>query len=399
MSFPDLSQIQQLEELAWPLAVLLAWVVGEYGERWLRLPRISSYAIVGFTMALPSIGLLPNQAPEAIRLLANIAFGLVLFEVGYRTNLAWLRANPWLLATGVLESIVTGVVVLLICRWTGLAAGASLLVATLAMATSPAATLRVVNERQATGQVTERSLHLSVLNCLLAVFAFKVVVAMERTTTGTGISVVAWDTLQELAVSSVLGVVAGLTIPVFLRSITRARDEATMAFALAVAVVVALAHAFGLSAVLVALAFGIVARHRRTVLNPQQRGFGTLGQLLNVLLFVFVATALEWRYIQSGLSLGLVLMIVRIAVKVGITTAMAPLSGITWHKGVWTGVAMAPLSVFVILVLEQTRTTSLDVLDRVAPLAAAALLLEVVGPVLVGFALQQAREVPNQLEA
>ena len=46
---------------------------------------------------------------------------------------------------------------------------AALLLASLAMSTSPAAIVRVVNEQRSSGQVTERVLHLTAVNCVLAV--------------------------------------------------------------------------------------------------------------------------------------------------------------------------------------------------------------------------------------
>lgn len=171
-----------------------------------------------------------------------------------------------------------------------------------------------------------------------------------------------------------------------------------MAFALAVSVVVGLAHATGLSAVLATLAFGVVARRRRTVLNAQRRGFGTLGQLLSVLLFVYVASAVAWADIAAGATVGILLVLLRLAAKTAAAAAFAVPSGITWQKGALTGIAMTPLSVFVILVLEQTRVDGTAMFELAAPLAAAALVLEVLGPILVGVALRAAREVPDLLE-
>ncbi len=37
----------------------------------------------------------------------HLALGVLLFELGNRVNLKWLRANPWLLATSVLEAVAT----------------------------------------------------------------------------------------------------------------------------------------------------------------------------------------------------------------------------------------------------------------------------------------------------
>ena len=128
------------------------------------------------------------------------------------------------------------------------------------------------------------------------------------------------------------------------------------------------------------LAFGLVARHRRVVLSQAQRGFGALGDLLAVLLFVYIAATLSWSQLVTGLGLGLGLVAVRAAAKVAGVTAFARVSGLTWRKGLLTGVALTPFSAFVILVLEQTRFLGVNLVDQLPPLAAAALILEILGP-------------------
>jgi hypothetical protein len=45
---PDLLSV--LTSLAWPLAIALAWLAGEFGQRWTGLPRISFYGLVGFAL-------------------------------------------------------------------------------------------------------------------------------------------------------------------------------------------------------------------------------------------------------------------------------------------------------------------------------------------------------------
>ncbi|HEX7648499.1 MAG TPA: cation:proton antiporter, partial [Noviherbaspirillum sp.] len=156
-------------DLAWPIAVAIAWIAGEFGHRWTGLPRISIYGITGFILG--QSGLLAQSGRDAVMLLANVAFGLILFEFGYRINLRWLRLNPWLTVTGVVESVGTFIAVYLLAQWFGVPIVAALLLASLAMSTSPAAVLRIVNEARSSGQVTERALHLSALDCVLAVFA------------------------------------------------------------------------------------------------------------------------------------------------------------------------------------------------------------------------------------
>ena len=138
-----------LTELAWPAAFVLAWLIGEIGHRWTGLPRISLYGLVGFAVGQTQLGALSKDAAAAAMLLANVAFGLALFEFGYRINLRWVRVNPWLAATGLLESAATFVAVFATARAFGAAMLTSLLLASLAMSTSPAALIRVVNEERA----------------------------------------------------------------------------------------------------------------------------------------------------------------------------------------------------------------------------------------------------------
>ena len=68
------------------------------------------------------------------------------------------------------------------------------------------------------------------------------------------------------------------------------------------------------------------------------------------------------------------------------------LSGISWRKGVLTGLALAPLSVFVILLLEHARLRGVDVADELRAMAAVAMLLELLGPIIIQRALLWARE-------
>lgn len=379
-------------DLAWPLAVALAWVVGEIGHRWTGLPRISLYGVVGFLLGSPQLGLLPQAGSGPVMLVANVAFGLILFEFGYRINLRWLRTNPWIGITAVLEAAITFGAVYLLALAFGMPVLTSLLLASLAMSTSPAALMRVINEERSSGQVTERILHLTAVNCVLAVFTFKVIVGFWTFQTSGSLLQATSNSVVLLAVSVALGAVFGVGVTGLLRHFGRLGSDATIGFAIGVILVVAIAHTFKFSPVLASLTFGLVARHSRVVLNPTQRNFGALGELLAIVLFVFVATTISSQRVWAGLGLGMLLILVRLLVKVIVVGGLARVSGLSWRKGVLTGLAMAPMSVFVILLLEQARYLGIDLIDQLAPLAAATLVLELIGPIVTQRALAAAGE-------
>lgn len=388
-----------LSDIAWPVTILIAWIAGEYGYQRVKLPRISIYAFVGFVLAPSQTGFLPHTQSATMLLLANIAFGLILFECGYRINLRWLRANPWIAVTSLAEAALTFASVYFLLTWFEQPVSTALLLASLSMATSPATIVRVVNEQRSSGQVTERVLHLSALNCVLAVFVFKVIVGLTVFRTSGNLWEASYNSLFVLSASVMLGAISGVLISALLRFTKRASHDSTLAFTIAVICLVALAHSLKLSPVLAALMFGLSARHRRIILSSSQRGFGALGDLLSVLLFVFIAATLEWRHVMEGIGLGLTLIAVRQLAKIAGISLFAHLSGISGRKGLLIGMAMTPISAFVILVLEQTRYLGINLVDQLAPLAATALTLEIFGPIFVQRALIFAREVHEAKES
>jgi NhaP-type Na+/H+ or K+/H+ antiporter len=378
-------------ELAWPVALAAAWLLGELGHAW-KIPRISVYGAVGFLLAPTQLGFLPAHGGVAGMLLANIAFGLILFEFGYRINLRWLQVNPWLTATGLLEAGLTFAAVFLLVRWWDGSILTALLLGSLAMSTSPASVMRVVNEGRCSGQVTERILHLTAMNCVLALLTFKIVLGFWTLETSGNLWLAFSSSVVVLVISAGLGAMFGLAVPGALRLSGDSSRDATIAFAVAVVLLVQITHTFKWSPLLATLTFGLVARHRRIVLNRTQRNFGALGDLLSVLLFFYIATTIEWPRVVAGLGLGLLIVTARAAVKTAVTTSLAHASGTTWRKGALTGVGLMPISVFVVLLLEQTRYLGIDLIDHLAPLAATTLLLEIVGPIATQFALRHAGE-------
>ena len=94
--------------LAWVAVLLLAAIVaGEAVRRWLRVSRVIGYLLVGAVLGPHAAGLLDTGTLDKLRVFVDIAVGLLLFELGQRVDLGWLRRNPWLLAASLLEAALT----------------------------------------------------------------------------------------------------------------------------------------------------------------------------------------------------------------------------------------------------------------------------------------------------
>lgn len=383
-----------LTDLSWPFAIALAWVCGEFGQRWTGLPRISFYGVIGF--ALAQLDILPAGGSGPVLVLADVAFGLILFELGYRINLRWLANNPWIAVAGLTEALGTLLVVYLIAGWFGLAPLSAVLLAALAMSTSPASVIRVINEERSSGQVTERVLHLTALNSVLAVFTFNLIVGFRLFHSAGDLLDATLNSGSVLLVSLAAGFIFGMLVPAMLRQLST--QDATVAFALSIILLVSITYVTRLSPLLATLTFGLVARHRRVAFNQTQRNFGALGELLTVLLFVFAASTLAWSNLMAGLGLACAILAGRALVKVLGVSMFSHVSGVSWRKGVLTGLALTPVSVTAVLMLEHVRLNGPDLSTELGALVAVTLILEVLGPVILQRALIWAKETHPEPE-
>jgi Kef-type K+ transport system membrane component KefB len=381
-----------LQSMAWPLVLLLAWFLGErLHEAW-QIPRVTSYVAVGLLASLINLPGLTDAVP-GLPFLANVALSLVLFELGYRINLRWFRHNPWVLALGLVESVVTFAAVYLASGFFNLPIDTRLIIAALSVSASPAGIVRVANELRSAGQVTERVLHLCAINCLVSVLALKLVIGYWYLSTSGDLLQAAFGSVHVLATSVAVGALLGVAMPALLRTQRIQERDVTLVFALAVVLLTTMSYGLKLSPLLAALSFGIVARERRVHLTNAQRGFGTAGDLLTIFLFVYIAALLDWTEAGTGLLLGLVLIVVRTAAKVVCNVGAARLSGSTERKGLLTGLALTPMSAFAILLLEQSRLYGFGPAGQVlAVMAAMMLVQELLGPLVTQRSLMAAAE-------
>lgn len=381
-----------LQSVAWPLVLLLAWWLGErLHEHW-RLPRVSSYVAVGLIAGAVNLPGLTTDVP-GLPFLANVALSLVLFELGYRIHLRWFRHNPWVLVQGVMESALTFAAVYWASALLDLSVENRLIVAALSVSASPAGIVRVANEMRSAGQVTERVLHLCAINCLMAVLALKLVVGYWTLSTSGSLLQAALGSVHVLVTSLAVGAALGVLVPLLLRSRHTSESGLAVAFGLTVVLLTALSHGLLFSPLLAALSFGVVARERRVYLTNAQRNFGTAGDALTLFLFVYIASLMSWPSVLGTLAVGVLLIGVRTLVKVGVSVALARVSGITQRKGVFTGLALTPMSAYAILLLEQSREQGFTPAPEVmAAMAGMMLLQELLGPLVTQRTLMAARE-------
>ncbi|HZT55185.1 MAG TPA: cation:proton antiporter [Burkholderiaceae bacterium] len=377
--------------VAWPSMLLAAWLAGEWVFRRWNLPRVCAYAVVG--LVLGGTGLSQNLASHAAQgFMANVALALTLFELGYRINPRWFRHNPWVLAAGIAQAVLTFGAVFWVAGVFALPIDHRLVLAALCVASSPAAIMRVTHELGSAGQVTERLLHLCALNCLVAVLLLRLVVGYWHLETSGELGKAAFNSIYVIGLSLVAGAAFGVVAPL-LNRIATSSQSTTVTFALLVLLLTGLAQSLHLSPLLAALAFGVVARERRIMLSHAQRNFGALGDVLSVFLFVFVGSLLSWSGLLASLLLGIAVLLTRTASHTLVNLSLAHVSGTTFRKGALTGLALMPMAAFALLLLEESRLYGFDLArDSLPAIVGLLVLLDVLGPLATQRALMLAGE-------
>ena len=391
----------QPDLLFWLALTLVAGaLLGGLVFRGLGLPRIVGYSAAGMVLALFGLGLKNGELMGTDRLIVDLALALLLFELGSRVSLRWLRVNPALLITSAAESLLSFWAIFGLLRWfnfepTAAAAGAALL-----GVAAGAVIGRVATEFKSAGQVSERMIVLGALNTLYAVLLLKLVIGWLHVDQRS-------DWVQGIAqplytfVGSVL--VAGL-LALAVRSVLRRfelKDENSVLLLLGlVLLALTAARLLALSTLLVPLLAGVLLRNvsERPCIWP--RHFGTAGGVLVLMLFVIVGASWSVPALLSGALVALALLGARWLSQAVVLVGMARLSGIEARQGLALALALTPVSATSLVLLADLQAAHPAIAGQLAPVVLSAIaLMALLGPVLVQGGLRLAGEHrPARLE-
>ncbi|HUG21820.1 cation:proton antiporter [Piscinibacter sp.] len=381
-----------------PLPDLLFWValtlmvgalLGEAVYRGLALPRIVGYSAAGMAVAMAGFGFGDGQLQGNVRLIVDLALALLLFELGSRVSLQWLRRNPVLLWTSAAESLVSFAAMVVVLLWLGLDARVAVVCAALAVPASGAVIGRVSAELKSAGQVTERMIVLSALNTIYAVLALKLIVGVLHVgDRGDWIQGVA-QPLYTFVGSVLVAVVLSQAVAWVMRNF-ELRDENSVLLLLGmILLAITAARLFALSTLLVPLLAGVMLRNASARPCIWPRHFGTAGGVLVLMLFVVLGSVWSVAGIGTGIVAALALLLARGLAKALVLAAAARAGGIETRQGLALALAMTPLSATALVLLADVQTTSPELAAQVAPIVLAAIaVMALTGPIFVQWGLR-----------
>jgi len=373
--------------------LLVAAIAGELVLRWLHLPRLFGWIATGVLLGPQVSGVLTEGVLDEMRGVLDVAIGVVLFQLGQRVDLGWLRRNPSLLATSVLESSLAFAAMFAVLLLIEVPPLLAALAAAIGIATGPAVALSLIREVRAQGQVTERMLLLTSLNCVYAFVVVNILLAwLHQEYSNEWLSIFGHP-LYLIFGSLLLALVFALATLVLLTLLGRRAEAQFIAVVALVVTAVYAASALKLSSVLVLLGYGVMARAFDVRRRFASLSFGSLGQILLVLLFAITAATLDLNLVPAGALAGAVLVAARYVGKTIGVFALAPASGLSLRKASLVSLTLMPMSgVALILVHDMSALFPGLGSTLTSVVVSAIVMLEVLGPAAAYFALVRAGE-------
>jgi Kef-type K+ transport system membrane component KefB len=382
-------------QMIWVGVLLVAGVAGgELVQRVLRLPRITGYAAAGLALGPGGWGLIDRPLLDELVVFADIALGLVLFELGTRLDLAWLRRSPGLALMGVAEALGAAVLVFVTLSWHfGHDPLVAAVAAAIAMSTSPAVLIRVAADLRAEGQVTERALLLTALNGVIAFLALTVLIPWLHLEYRAGWLTMLTQPLYLLAGSLVLAAVAARVTLKLVQLVGKHAERQFIVVIGLVVLTVGASVALKLSVLLTLLAMGAMVRNADRERHFMVVDSGNAGQLFYLLLFVITGARLDLGLVATAGAAGLAFVLVRFAGKALGVLAVAPFVGLKLRHAGLVALALTPMSGLAVVMVYETASLYPEVRSSVAPVVfAAVVILELLGPIATQFAIKQAGE-------
>ena len=362
-----------------------------------KLPNVTGYLVAGLLVGPYCFKLIPADALSALDLITVVALGFIAFSIGSEFKLSHIKAiGGSVIAITVCQAMGAVILVDLVLCLCGFDVPMSLTLGAIATATAPAATLMVVRQYKAKGELTSTLLPVVAMDDALGLMVYSISISIaQMIASGAAFSFLGTivKPILEIVLSLVVGGVLGLIVAVSNRFFHSRSNRLCICIA-AVVLGVAVAKAYGLSDLLLCMSIGAV------YVNMRDDALRTLDRCdiwtppLFMLFFVISGAELDVTALPSVGLIGIIYIVVRSmgkyfgaylgAAAVKASPKIRKYLGVTLLPQAGVAIGMAQLA------LKQLPAYGARIQ---AVVLCATLVYELVGPVCTKLALIKAGEI------
>ncbi|MBV1905247.1 MAG: cation:proton antiporter [Pseudomonadales bacterium] len=372
---------------------LMADLLGRYT----LLPRVTLLLLAGFSVGPGGLDVLPLFVNDWFPIFTNIALSFVGFLLGQKlTRSFYLELGKPVLTISLFLVVTTSILVFCVVYFLGYPAEIALILAGIALATDPAATVDVVNEQKAKGKFSDTLLGIVAIDDAWGLLIFSLLLAVAQSlNVENGTWAILLPAAWEIGGAIILGIAIGIPMAYLTGRIVP--GEPTQAEALgAVLLCAGLSEYAGVSFILSAMVLGIMVAN---LADHHERPFHAIQGIewpALVLFFLLAGASLRLDSLLDIGLLGILYVFLRslgrfIGAKIGGMACKAKPS-----MQNWMGFALLPqagvaigMSVVAVQHFPETR-------DVIIPLVlATTVVFELIGPPLTKLALIKVGDVSD----
>lgn len=388
--------------------------------RVLKLPNVTGYLVGGVLLIvvfkLTNIYQFFDKYKEGLELIPTLALSFIAFSIGAEFEFSYLKVvgtKPIIIAImealGAVLFVLAGLLVLHLINPNIVSVPVALMLSAIASATAPAATIMVIKQYKAKGEVTQNLLSVVAIDDAVALMLFGIMFAISNTITSTTDVNIVWSIakpLLEVITSLGIGFVAGFIITYLLKWFTGRGNRlcVVLVFLLILSVSdVIFTDLIGVDISISTLLACMMAGAVFTNTNDNEK-VSLVMELLDrftppllIMFFVISGADLDLSSITKVGLIGVIYIIFRVIGKVGGAAIGAKVTRSSENVSKYLGWALVPQA-GVAIGLSLVAVKSLGASDPHAAIIrtvvlCATLVYELVGPFMSKLALKKAGEI------
>lgn len=390
---PDLN-LNLLTYLA--IAMVLA-LLSSKACKLVKLPNVTGYLIVGLIAGPYCLGLIPQNTVDSLGIIPEVALGFIAFSIGAEFKLSYLKEvgkAPVIIA--IAESLGAVVVTDLALILTGNDVPFSLCLGAIAAATAPAATLMVVKQYKARGELTQTLLAVVALDDATALMFFGISVAVAKSIEqgGTGsILMTILSPVIEILGALLLGTAFGILFRFLVKWFTGRGNRLGITYAMIFACV-GIGALTGVSSLLACMMLGAVLVNTSSVSDVIFEQTDRMTPPLFMMFFFLSGAGLDLSIIPEVGLIGIIYVVFRVIGKVSGAWLGGRISHASGKVQKYLGFTLVPQAGVAI----GLATTAMTVVPQFGQririiILCGTVIYELTGPLITKFALKKAGEI------
>lgn len=392
------------------IIILTGLIFGKLAK-YIRLPNVTGYIFGGLIIGPSILGffgaeIVPSNIVDILTPISEIALGFIAFTIGTEFQLSYFKKvgiKPIVIA--VFESLFAVIFIFVVLLLFKVEVGFALVLASIGAATAPAATLMVIKQYKAKGEVTETLMSVVAIDDATAMIFFGISVAIAKAigSSSTNITWTVFKPIVEVVVSLSIGFVIGLLLTLLLKWFTGRSNRISVVTSLlliTVSISSIFSHfnvPFGFSSLLSCMMAGAVLTNLAT-----DRKTSSILELIDrftppimISFFVLAGIGLELSVLKTVGIIGMIYIVMRVVGKWTGAWFGAKITKASPEVQKYLGFSLIPqagvaigLSLIARTILEPTQAAQLT-----AVILSATLIYELIGPLITKISLQKAGEI------